>query len=177
MTDRPGFTSLLVGKNIDTSATYDMTKGAFKVSIKLRKSKSLSISLPPSTSPHSAHKGSIESPLTPDTIHYFQAWNTHRSTPRGQNERMAYLYKYAVLLRHVTCTCTLRYAPGILQSPRGSHCTCEESGTCFHPTPLPLPHLTSQPQPASFGPVKVVQVTHQCESFGSKLRNTYWTQP
>lgn len=113
-------------------------KGAFKVSIKLRKSESLFVA---PTSPHSVHKGSIESPLTPDTIHYFQAWNTHRSMPRGQNEKTAYLYKYAVLLRHVTCTCTPRYAPGILNSPRGSHWACEESGTCYQPPPPAAPPL------------------------------------
>lgn len=41
----------------------------------------------PLNSPHTAHKGSIESPLTPDTIHFFQAWITQHSTLRGQNTR------------------------------------------------------------------------------------------
>lgn len=161
MTDGPLFTLRYIGENINTRATSDTTKGAFKVSIKLRKSKSLSISSPlphpTSTLPLSAHKGSIESPLTPDTIHYFQAWNTHRSTAGGQNERMAYLYKYAVLLRHVTCTCTPRYAPGILQPPPvGQPLHLWRKWDLFPPSPpYPLPHLTSQPQAASLGSVKV----------------------
>lgn len=38
----------------------------------------------PLNSPHTLHKESIESPLTPDTIHFFQAWNTQHSTLRTE---------------------------------------------------------------------------------------------
>lgn len=36
-------------------------------------------------SPHTSYKGSIESALTPDTIHFIQAWNTQHSTLREHN--------------------------------------------------------------------------------------------
>lgn len=36
----------------------------------------------PLNSPHASHKDSIESPPTPDTIHFFQAWNTQHSALR-----------------------------------------------------------------------------------------------
>lgn len=97
----------------------------------------------PLTSPHTVHKESIESPLTPDTIHHFQAWNTHHSTPRGQNERMAYLYKYAVLLCHVTCTYTHTHTvvcSRYIKAPRATTAVLKKLGLDVPQQPL-LPPL------------------------------------
>lgn len=81
---------------------------------------------------------------------------------------MAYLYKYAVLLCHVTCTCTPLYAPGILKSPRA---LVKKVGLVFTPPSTPLPPCDLTPTTSLFsslGSGKVVQVSYQCEDKSGK---------
>lgn len=68
--------------------------------------------LSPLTSPHTVHKDSIESPWTPDTIHYFQAWNPHRSTLRTEWENGLLLQICSLALSwstHIQTVACFRY--------------------------------------------------------------------
>lgn len=93
----------------------------------------------PLYSPHTLHKDSIESPLTPDTIHFFQAWNTQHSALRAQNKDREWptcttMQSCSVML-HIH---THRYAPGIPASS-GHCCIFQKLGLAVLQKSLSLP--------------------------------------